>query len=267
MARHCALIAASLAAFLFGCFQPGWADSVSVPSERRTASAGAPKIALIIDDLGNAGAAGRRTVRLDGPVACAILPHTPFARLIASQANASGKEVLLHLPLQPVELVQPANIGVIGIDNTRGQMRRILAADLQSVPFIVGVNSHMGSLLTRHPGHMGWLMAELKVRGDLFFIDSYTSSSSVALQLALEHGIPAARRDVFLDNDLEPKEISRAFERLKSLARQHGSAIGIGHPYKETLTYLEYALPRLIKDGYELVPVATLLTGPADKQL
>jgi polysaccharide deacetylase 2 family uncharacterized protein YibQ len=220
-----------------------------------------PRIALIIDDLGNLGPAGERTIRLPGPVACAILPHTPYARAIARQAHAAGKEVLLHLPLQPVEAYQPLGMGTIGLDTTRAQLARILEADLGSVPYAVGINSHMGSLITRHPGHMRWLMGELKARGDLFFVDSYTTAASVALQLAREQGVPALRRDVFLDGEPEPAAIERAFQRLKALAGEQGFALGIGHPYPQTLEYLERVLPHLGPDGYELVPVSRLVSN------
>jgi len=266
MIRNRELSKTIFALLLLGLLHPVWAGTVPVPVAPLLDSSANPKIALIIDDLGNEGAAGQRTVRLDGPVACAILPHSPFARVIAREAEASGKEVLLHLPLQPVESIQPVVTGSIGINNTRSELQRILEANLNSMPFVVGINNHMGSLLTQHPGHMDWLMEELKSKGDLFFVDSYTTSSSVAMEIALENGVPAARRDVFLDNEAEQSKIADAFEQLKLLARRHGSAIGIGHPYRETLTYLEYALPRLEEDGFELVPVAILLRSPATGQ-
>ena len=228
-----------------------------------------PLIAIIIDDLGNLRSAGERAVALQGPVACAVLPHTPYARSIAEQAHAAGKEVLLHLPLQPVEYSDAyLGIGTIELDNTRSQLARIFEADLSSVPHTVGVNTHMGSLLTRHPGHMRWLMGEMKRRGNLFFVDSYTTADSVALQLARETGVRATRRDVFLDNIPVWSEIDREFRRLKNLARAQGAAVGIGHPTEGTLAYLEQALPRLAGDGFELVSVARVIdmnlggTGP-----
>lgn len=240
---------------------PGAAFGDSLPAVGTAGSADAsrPRIALIIDDLGNLGRVGERTVELDGPVACAILPHTPFARVIARQAHAAGKEVLLHLPLEPVEYPVPIHIGTIAMDNTRAQLAKIFDADLSAVPHTVGVNTHMGSLLTRHPGHMDWLMGELKRRGDLFFVDSYTTASSVALQLAREHGVPATRRDVFLDNDPARPAIDAEFRRLKHLARLNGTAVGIGHPYDATLSYLEEALARLEEEGFELVPLVRVM--------
>ena len=188
------------------------------------------RIAIIIDDLGYVHGPGRRTVALPAPVVCSVLPHTPFSRTIARAAHAAGKEVLLHLPLQATSEDAVTSVGTIRIDSTRSQLVRILESDLETVPHVVGINNHMGSLLTRHPGHMDWLMGALKARGNLFFVDSYTSELSVALRFAREHDVPALRRDVFLDNVPVQEDIGREFERLLSIARRNGRAVGIGHP-------------------------------------
>jgi len=221
----------------------------------------APRIAIIIDDLGNLRTAGERAASLDGPVAVAILPHTPHAAYLARFASTRDKEVLLHLPLDPVDMANPSGIGNIELDLTRTQFARIFDANLASVPYVTGVNTHMGSLITQHPGHMSWLMRELDTRGDLFFVDSRTTPASVALQVALEFGVPATRRDVFLDDDPDPREIAAQFSKLKNLARVHGSAVAIGHPHPTTLQFLETAISGLAADGIELVPVSAIIQG------
>ena len=109
---------------------------------------------------------------------------------------------------------------------------------------------------------MQWLMTELKRHGGLFFVDSYTTPASVALQMAQEAGLPATRREVFLDNDPAPAAIEHEFARLMARARRHGQAVAIGHPYATTLAFLERVLPQLADRGIELVPVAAVLAGP-----
>lgn len=214
-----------------------------------------PRIAIIIDDLGYGLAAGRRAVDLPGPVSYAVLPATPQGKALAEYAHARGREVLLHLPLESATGQMPDEPGRLALDMTRMQFAQVFAEDLESVPHVAGVNSHRGSLVTRHPGHMAWLMEEIKSRGDLYFVDSYTTVDSVALQLARETGVAAVRRDVFLDPDHAPGTLEREFRRLKKLARQHGFALAIGHPYAETLGLLERELPRLSADGFELVSI------------
>jgi polysaccharide deacetylase 2 family uncharacterized protein YibQ len=108
---------------------------------------------------------------------------------------------------------------------------------------------------------MGWLMQEIGSRSGLFFIDSYTTHKSVALRLASEAGVRATRRDVFLDNDRSTAAIAREFAKLKQLARERGAAVGIGHPYPETLDFLERELNTLGNDGFVLIPISDLLTN------
>jgi polysaccharide deacetylase 2 family uncharacterized protein YibQ len=219
-----------------------------------------PRIAIIIDDLGYGLAAGERALRLPGPVAYAVLPVTPRGKALAEIAHASGKEVLLHLPLQSITQQAGDDPGGLLLDMSRGQFASMFAEDFASVPHVVGINSHRGSLLTQHPGHMAWLMEEIRLRGNLFFVDSYTTHASVALELAQEAGVPAVRRDVFLDPDKVPGTAEREFRRLKKLARQRGFAVGIGHPYPETLTMLEGELPKLAGEGIELVRISTYIS-------
>jgi polysaccharide deacetylase 2 family uncharacterized protein YibQ len=215
-----------------------------------------PRIAIIIDDLGYGLAAGERALTLPGPVAYAVLPVTPRGRVLAEKAYAIGKEVLLHLPLQSATQREAIEPGGLLLDMTRGQFASTFAEDFESIPHVVGINSHRGSLLTRHPGHMAWLMEEIQRRGNLFFVDSYTTHESVALKLAREAGVPAVKRDVFLDPDQVPGTIAREFARLKKLARQHGFAVGIGHPYPETLALLADELPKLEQEGFEFVSIS-----------
>ena len=222
----------------------------------------APRIAIIIDDLGYHLAAGHRAVALPGPVVCAILPGTPRAAHLAKAAWERGKEVLLQLPLQSVDHHGAAEPGSITLDTTREAFADTFAAAIESVPFAVGVNGHRGSLLTRHPGHMSWLMEEILRAGGLYFVDSYTTHRSVALQIASEQGVPAIKRDVFLDSDPAPEKVAQEFERLKALARERGLAVAIGHPYPATLAFLEQAIPDLVEEGIQLVPLRELIDFP-----
>jgi len=106
---------------------------------------------------------------------------------------------------------------------------------------------------------MGWLMEEILERDNLFFIDSYTTHESVALKVAAEAGVAATKRDVFLDHDRSAGCLSHEFERLKELARKNGQAIGIGHPYRATLEFLEREIPNLEEEGFELVSISHML--------
>lgn len=220
------------------------------------AGAGAT-IGIIIDDLGNSLANSERATRLPGAVACAVLPHTPFARTVANSAHAAGKEVLLHLPMASGDAQEPGP-GQLDAGMPALEMRATLEYDLSTVPHTIGVNNHMGSLLTTQPIAMDWLMRELSQR-HLFFVDSRTNAETIAAKTARRAGVPVLERHVFLDDDLDPMAVAAQLARLERLAHRHGYALAIGHPHSVTLNALERWLPRLAERGLQLIPLSTRL--------
>jgi polysaccharide deacetylase 2 family uncharacterized protein YibQ len=232
--------------------------AVVLPAAATAGEVARPVISIIIDDMGKTLDVGRRALGLPGPVACAFLPYAPYTRELATAAHAGGKEVMLHLPMDSVD-GRRLDAGAVTLNMTQREFTAVLASSLAAVPYVQGVNNHMGSLLTRHPGHMLWLMQELQRHAPLFFVDSRTTVATVARQVAYESGIPNTERNVFLDNELDTRELDYQYDRLLRLARKHGSAVAIGHPHAQTLAMLERRLPGLHRQGVELVPVATVI--------
>jgi len=216
-------------------------------------------IAIIIDDLGYQLEAGRRAISLPGSLAFGVIPGSPRATTLARHAHENGKEVLVHLPLQANSEEATQDPVSIELDMSRERVGTVFEKALESVPHAVGVNGHRGSLLTRHPGHMQWLMEEISARENLFFVDSYTTHHSIALQMAAEAGVDAIRRDVFLDPERSPETVEWEFARMKRLALRRGKVVAIGHPYPATLDLLERELPQLEREGFELVRVSELV--------
>lgn len=217
-----------------------------------------PAIALIIDDMGNHASHGEHALSLGGRVTYAFLPHTPHARRLAERAHREGKEVMLHLPMDSYDGNQ-LGPGALTLHMTERAFKRTLNANIEAIPHVAGLNNHMGSLLTRHPGAMAWLMQVLDQRPGMFFIDSRTTRETVAEQLALEYDVPNTRRNVFLDNDRDPAKIRANFGWLVRQARQQGFAVGIGHPYPETLSVLGDELERLGEHGVRLISASEII--------
>jgi len=217
-----------------------------------------PVISIVIDDMGKRLPNGRRVLALPGPVACAFLPHARHTGELARHAHAAGKEVLLHLPMDSVD-GRPLDTGAVTLDMTEQQFAATVLDDLAAVPHATGINNHMGSLLTRHPGHMLWLMRVMQQQAPLLFVDSRTTVETVAQRVALENGVPSVERNVFLDNEADAGAIAFQFERLLKLAEAQGSALAIGHPYPQTLALLEQQLPVLEQRGIRLVAVSELI--------
>lgn len=217
-----------------------------------------PMLAIIIDDLGNDLPHGVRALALPGAVTYAILPQTPYARALAEAGHSRGKELMLHLPMQTLD-GRATGPGGLHMDMGRKALVRVLESDLASVPHVVGVNNHMGSLLTQHPGAMAWLMQAMKHHHDLYFVDSRTDDRTVAEQQARTAGLPASRRDVFLDNVRDEATVLAQLQEAVVKAQRNGTAIAIGHPYPETLAVLARELPRLHEYGVVLMPVSALI--------
>jgi polysaccharide deacetylase 2 family uncharacterized protein YibQ len=223
------------------------------------ASAHAEKFAsIIIDDVGNNFKYGLDVITIPAPLTIAILPKTTYARELARLAANNHKEIMLHLPMQSVEHHERTP-GALKLHMTRSEFREQLHSNLNSVPYVRGVNNHMGSLLTRHPGHMTWLMDELSRRGGLYFIDSKTTSKSIADKVAVEYDIPNLSRDFFLDPDHEEDTLRRQFDRFIKKVNRRGYALAIAHPYPETIKFLQQHLGELNEHGITLIPVSSLI--------
>lgn len=224
------------------------------------AQANPPRIAIIIDDLGYSRGNGQAIVDLPAAVTCAVIPFSPHGPRLARQASRKGKEVIVHMPMAAQHHAR-LDRGGLTLEMTQQEIQDQVRLALDQLPEARGLNNHMGSALTEQTRPMGWLMGELKAR-QLFFVDSRTTGRSVALLQARQAGIANAGRDIFLDNERTLPAINEQFNKLLKLARQRGQAIAIGHPYPETVHYLQQVLPLLNQAGIHVVPVSELLTAP-----
>jgi polysaccharide deacetylase 2 family uncharacterized protein YibQ len=163
---------------------------------------------------------------------------------------------MLHLPMENLTAAR-LGPGALIRGQDRAELLRVLQLAIADIPHVAGINNHMGSLLTQDEVPMSWLMAEL-FRRNLYFVDSMTTPLSVAHRMARRANLLEARRDVFLDHDLDVGAIDRAFREMVRIARQHGTAIAIGHPHSQTLAYLEQVLPRLAGAGITLLPASAV---------
>lgn len=205
-----------------------------------------PKVAIIIDDMGYHPKVGRELLSMDLDLTFSFLPHAPFTTEQEEQAYLAGRDILLHQPLEPRDAKWDVGPGALFLTTEPDRLPAIVERNLQAVPHAIGVNNHMGSKYTEHPDHMRQLLAFVKKK-DLFFIDSFTTAASTGMTEAAKLGIKTARRHVFLDNVHDPGKICLKLEQLVQRAREHGYAIGIGHPNRETLTALTRCREKLLQ--------------------
>lgn len=218
-----------------------------------------PLVAIIMDDLGRSTYTAEMLILLPQQVTFAILPYQPESAQVAELAHKAGREVMLHVPMEPQgsPAVNPGRDALF-VKYSDAEIRRRFDQLLAEIPYVSGSNNHMGSRFTEDARALAPVMESLKEK-DLFFIDSRTTGRSRVTEAAHRFGVPTMSRDVFLDNVAEVDAIVREIRRLENRSRRQGMAIGICHPYPETLEALRRELPGLEERGITIVPVSTLL--------
>lgn len=216
------------------------------------------RLAIVIDDVGNDLSALERFLKIPVDMTFAVLPRRPYSIEAARRIRDSGKEVILHLPMEPLGDQNPG-VGAILVGAGEAEIRSVLDENLRSVPGVVGVNNHMGSRATADPEVMDAVLSVLAERG-LFFLDSRTNPQTLGAAVAERHGVPYLERAVFLDNDTNADSIRAAFEDGLATADRKGHAVLIGHVTVSALAdVLEELYPEIIEDGYELYNLSDLV--------
>ena len=218
------------------------------------------RVAIIIDDVGYQSPATERFLQIPARLTWSILPFTPAAAEYLSAGKKQGFEIMLHLPLEPLARAKTPDPGpgVIKRSWSETEIRDQLAADLQAIPGVVGINNHMGSAGTSDARLMDILMGEIKLR-HLFFVDSNTIANSFARKYAEKYHLPFAINRVFIDNSSELEDKKAKLRELIKLALRDGEALAIGHVRPGTAEAIEAILPEFIAAGIEIVPVSELV--------
>ncbi|MBC7349474.1 MAG: divergent polysaccharide deacetylase family protein [Candidatus Aminicenantes bacterium] len=242
-------------------------DPVQARKALKSQSAPAPEkkeptrvVAVVIDDIGEDLIFLQELINLKVPLTVAVLPDSSLARESAELAAKNGLEVIIHLPLEAFNnhLISAGADGLITTAMSPQDVRSILDRDFSLLPQARGLNNHMGSKATASEDLMEIIISFLKEK-NLYFLDSRTSPRSVAYELALKKQVPAAARQVFLDADENRSRVKDRMLELFNQARKNGQAIGIGHPFPETLEVLKAYLPRAADFGVQLVPVSAVV--------
>ncbi len=230
------------------------------PSARRAPPSRSelPLVAIVIDDLGYQRHTASDFIEVDLPLTLSFLPQAPFSKEMAREAHEKGKEILLHLPMEPKAFPETdPGPGALLTQMTDREIQTILGKDLESFPWVSGVNNHMGSRFTEDWAKMAVVLRMIKEK-KLYFLDSRTTPQSVVLPVASQVGVKAVHRDIFLDNVVEGESIGQQIDQLIRLAQERGSAIACGHPYPQTLQAIREKIPEL-QNKVRLVPLSQVL--------
>jgi polysaccharide deacetylase 2 family uncharacterized protein YibQ len=227
--------------------RPEITEPVPQPPDNR------PRLALVFDDFGYSKSNIVRSIlALDFPVTIAVIPTLRYSGYAVAEARAAGKQPILHLPMQAEE-VERYDVPPVMTSMTDSEITALVERYLRETPGVIGVNNHMGSLATTDVRVMGVVLGVLKAR-HLFFLDSLTSSKSLAYTTAKQLGVPTERNDLFLDASTEDEAVvEERLHELVEIAKRRGSAVGIGHPKPWTYEAIKRSEPFLKDSGVRLV--------------
>jgi len=220
------------------------------------------RAAIVIDDMGRDLEAAHKLLALDYPLTFSVLPYLAYTQKTAQEVHRNGREVMLHLPMEPEPSAHTSpGEGAIFVGMNAAEVRRVVQNDLASVPYVAGVNNHMGSRATRDAALMADVM---KILADhrLYFIDSRTTAASTALDAARRQHLPAFYRAVFLDNTETVPYTLEQLQKFRHTVEQEGVALAIGHPHATTIAALAKFLPELERADIELVAPSQIVHEP-----
>jgi uncharacterized protein len=231
---------------------------ISIPTVEIAPTPAGPRLAIILDDLGQDYSSAEAIFALPYPLTISVLPNNPHSVDIAEEAHRRGFEVMLHLPMESVSQ-RHAESHELRPGMSQRQVSALVDGFIAAVPGVAGVNNHQGSESTADPTLMNELMSVLREH-KLFYIDSRTTAATVAFEVARHAGVPAASRNVpFLDDVAEVGAVSRQLRLALREAREKNEAIAIGHPHPATLKALREVLPDAKAQGVRLVYASELV--------
>ena len=252
-------------------FAPPWSRARAPAAARGAGRAGSSparppdtprrQVALLVDELGARRDVFEEVVALGRPLSVGVLPELPLSRQIARDARLAGLEVLLQLPLEPYGFpaVDPGP-GVLLVAMSPGEVTRRTRQYLARLPEATGVATGMGSRFTEDRLRMRALLEAVSGEGR-FFVDARTSQAGVGYDLARALGVPAARRQIFLDPGAEEETVWTQLALVEAPAARRGDLVAIAHGRPLTLRLLAAALPRWEARGLSVVPVSRLVDG------
>ncbi|MDZ7369577.1 MAG: divergent polysaccharide deacetylase family protein [candidate division KSB1 bacterium] len=223
------------------------------------ARSGEGALAIIIDDFGYAfNSTIRDFLAFEAPLTLSILPGLDYTSRVAEAAQLHRKEVIIHLPMEPLNEPYKDDGYILLTRHDPGMISLRIRKAFAEVPQAVGMNNHQGSKATADMRTMQATMETLKALGK-YFIDSSTSTQSIAYRTARRGGVPCGRNSLFIDAEEDEQTIRERLRTAAEKAQKGERLIVIGHARPLTLQVLKQMLPRIQASGVQIVPVSQLV--------
>lgn len=221
---------------------------------------------FVFDDAGHNLKQLEPFLKLPFPVTIAVLPGLEYSQRAAERARAAGKEVILHQPMQAINLSYDPGPGAIRQGMTGDEIRAVMRKNLDEVGPVSGLNNHEGSLITSDPAAMSAVLDVVQERG-IYFLDSRTIAKTAAPAVAKERNMNIWERAVFLDNIQERESIIDAVNNGLKIAERKGAAIMIGHIWSSDLAeILSEMYPELLSQGFSLSTIAHIAVNDEENR-
>jgi hypothetical protein len=218
---------------------------------------GRPMIAVVLDDVGVARSHAELAIDMPAVITLSFMTYADGVADMAERARAKGHELMLHVPMEPLDGDVDAGPHALTVDLPAGELLKRLGWGLDRFPGYVGINNHMGSRFTQDERGMRVVLAELKRRG-LLFLDSRTIGTTIGDKLAARMGVAHVMRDVFLDDEMDQAAVMKQLAYAERVAASKGHAIAIGHPHPATIAALRAWMPKAEARGFVLVPLSAV---------
>ena len=216
-------------------------------------------IGLIIDDFGYRNDdVSKGFLDIPAKLTFAVIPGHEHSRSFSKNAVSAGYEVIVHMPMENIgKTFGEEEFVLMNYFQDNELVRRVKEA-LGHIPEANGLNNHQGSRATETPRLMRLLAGVLKDENK-FFIDSRTTTNTLAEETMRQFDVPTNRRNIFLDNELDEEKIYVQLIQLTDVAERKGIAIGIGHVKPQTLAVLKKHIPELQQKGFKFEFVSKLV--------
>ena len=218
-------------------------------------------IMFVFDDAGNNLKQLEPFLKLPFPCTIAVLPGLQYSKETARRVRAAGKEVILHQPMQAINLSMDPGPGALKKGMSSDQIKAIVRKNLAEVGPVVGLNNHEGSLMTADRRSMEAVLDVVREKG-IYFLDSRTTAGTVAPVIARERKMTIWERAVFLDNSQDKAAIIEAVMGGMKIAEKKGTAVMIGHIWSNDLANILTSMyPELVSQGFSLSTIADIATN------
>lgn len=219
-------------------------------------------LVFVIDDAGMNAEYTKRYASLPFPLTIAVLPKLLHSKDCAYIVRSSGKELILHQPMQSLNHNLDPGPGKISVDMSFSQISSIINENLAEIgPDVKGLNNHEGSEVTEDVLRIGAVL-DVCLENKIYFLDSRTTANTKAPQAALERDMTIFEKSgPYIDNIVSREAMLKEIYKSLEAANKNGSAIVIAHVDKSAEILpklLEQMYPYLLKAGYRFATPSTL---------